>query len=268
LLLAATVDHVRTDLMFSLSPSLLQDHIIAAINFGHQLFGHVTHTYTLSTLVFTYVLHMVSETDHIRSSMSNVVKTGWGFHVSTEILARAALIWQHLRTFRLIRARQLSDLGRGDTGNLASLPQEIIDIIEGELAMHAFHLVTVKELVDFPCYDCPEMAHEFYNSPEFAHSFEPFRDSFVHNQLNILQQSGEEWDSEDSDLLDDLSQQAFDIFRGTVENSELFHAYLPGHQRGCKIYFGKSDRFWGELSACLISDHCNIGNEWVRSRRD
>jgi hypothetical protein len=70
--------------------------------------------------------------------MSVVLQTGWGFHVSVQELAKAALIWKHLRTFRLVRARQATETG---VVNLASLPNEVIDIIEEDIASHAHDLV-------------------------------------------------------------------------------------------------------------------------------
>jgi hypothetical protein len=148
------------------------------------------------------------------------MKAGWGFHVSLEALAKSAYVWQHLRAFRLVRARHAAELGTKNAVNLASLPQEIIDIIEDELALSAYDLITAKEPFHFPCIDCDAFWDELHDSKQHNDALERFQASYIRDNLPKSIDADEALDS-DGELYYDLEEQAFEAFSDTTADSPI-----------------------------------------------
>lgn len=81
--------------------------------------------------------------------------SGWGFHASWKHLAEAALIWRGVRLLRLVRIRHQKDLTTGlASTNLASLPKEIIRIIEGMIVEAVQPEILSTEPLCFELDDC------------------------------------------------------------------------------------------------------------------
>jgi beta-galactosidase/beta-glucuronidase len=195
------------------------------------------------------------------------MKAGWGFHVSLEALAKSAYVWQHLRAFRLVRARHAAELGTKNAVNLASLPQEIIDIIEDELALSAYDLITAKEPFHFPCIDCDAFWDELHDSKQHNDALERFQASYIRDNLPKSIDADEALDS-DGELYYDLEEQAFEAFSDTTEYDQLCEAFMPIHQfeNGCDTYFEKHRAFWEKVVLCISSPDPPKRTKQVNSR--
>jgi hypothetical protein len=208
----------------------------------------------LATLEFQY-LEYITHTYLL-------MEAGWGFHVSLEALAKSAYVWQHLRPFRLVLqvARQAMEPAAKNIANLASLPQEIIDIIEDDLTMHAHALVMAQEPFHFSCYDCDAFWDQFNDSKHYNDALALFQTSYIRDHSLQAIDAGEENDLSE-EMYDDLVQEAHDAFSDTAEYDEICEAFMQIHQleNGCDTYNEDHGDFWLGVSM-------HVGG--ISSRRD
>jgi hypothetical protein len=183
--------------------------------------------------------------------MSNVLQTGWGFHISPQELAKAAFIWKYIRTFRLVRARQAGEIGAGNHVNLASLPNEIIDIIEIELATHAHDIVMTEEPFHFPCDDCLAIWDDFRYSSHFDDALRIFRSSYI---------------SESARNDEERSEESLNAFLTSEAYNNAFEAFMPIHQReiGCDQYEQAQSQFFSSIMSNLAPDPSDLESPLVR----
>ncbi|KAK9893534.1 hypothetical protein P389DRAFT_213123 [Cystobasidium minutum MCA 4210] len=103
---------------------------------------------------------------------------GWGFQTNWELVAKAALIWRGVRPLHLVRQRHKNDLRAGiAVVNMASLPQEIMKMIEDVLVSDLKTEVSSQkpfkfELQNCCCDDCTDV-----------HSWSPYEDAL--SQLEV-----------------------------------------------------------------------------------
>jgi hypothetical protein len=90
----------------------------------------------------------------------------------------AALVWNDgmLRTFRLTRIRHAAQLRNGQAKfNLASLPMELINMIEDDISLHAYNSLMEEEPFIFTCdYESACFKDFFFNSDEYHHEVHDF----------------------------------------------------------------------------------------------
>jgi hypothetical protein len=189
------------------------------------------------------------------------MEAGWGFHVPLKTLAKAAYIWPHVQTFMLVRARHAAELGSANVVNLASLPQEVIEIIEDELVMHAYELVSVEEPFLLSSDLCVEFRDHFHSTEAFEVAFNTFRASYVHSLHPI--------DEIDNDNLGSGAHSnaahALETFQRSAEYIKLSKAYMSIHQfeNGCKDCALVHIRFWDAVNDSISSFPCVMYDGWV-----
>lgn len=156
--------------------------------------------------------------------------SGWGFHTSWQRLAEAALIWRSVRPLRLVRLRHQSDLATGlASTNLASLPEEIIQLIEGMIVMAVRHEILSKEPFYFEIEDC------CLDALGDIFSWQPYQDAFTDYAIvhNFHLDNDQEWED------------ALIGFRDTAVAQELDDTYLDIHfEEGPCDKLDKQYDFW------------------------
>lgn len=156
--------------------------------------------------------------------------SGWGFHTKWRDLTKAAIIWRGIRQLRLIRIRHQKDLASGLASvNLASMPEEIIRIIEDMLVTALHPLILGQEPFNFDPQDCCS------NALAEIIEWQPYWDALL------------AWgDEHNYDLSDDNDwDMAYSDFMDTSLATELRETYLDIHfDEGPCEKIERKDLFW------------------------
>lgn len=158
--------------------------------------------------------------------------TSWGLHTTWSKLVETALVWRDVRTFRLVRLRHATELAAGAEShfNLASLPSEILRMIEDEIMRSARRRVRLEAPLFFDDDCCVDSFLEC----------EPYWEALdIYAILNGY------------DLDDQVAfNAAASAFEGTEEAEALRDQHWQVHlQSGQCLALAKSSEFWPFLAS-------------------
>lgn len=140
--------------------------------------------------------------------------SGWGFHTNWRCIVEAALVWRSIRLLRLVRLRHQKDLIAGLIAvNLASLPQEIIYMVENVMISTMSSEVYGDPPFSFDMQDC---CFDALQNLEF---WQPYEDAF---DQYLVQHGLELDDDEDFEI-------AMKSFSETQLAEELHDTYMALH---------------------------------------
>lgn len=118
--------------------------------------------------------------------------SGWGFHTDWKSIVEAALIWRIIRHLRLVRVRHRSHIRTGlATVNLASLPAEIMEIVEDMVAWELQVGLSSREPFKFDLQECCSGALEDidkwypYEEALFVYAGQQSLDLFNYRQYQL-----------------------------------------------------------------------------------
>jgi hypothetical protein len=166
--------------------------------------------------------------------------SGYGFHAQASVLMMAALIWKNgLRTFRLVRSHEAKLLRQGIAKvNLASLPEEILRMIEDDLVAFTHTQVDYEFPFSSPC-QCDDVWNLLHDSVELEITLDEFA-SALH--------------------LDPDHPDTYDAFFGTPGFDTVFDIAMDRHlegDAGCEAQDAEL-KYWHEVVLHLQSKDRNI----------
>jgi hypothetical protein len=191
--------------------------------------------------------------------------SGYGFHAQASSLMMAALIWENgLRTFRLVRNHEANRLRQGHAKvNLASLPEEILCIIEDQLASSLYEDLNPKMPFTERCdLECREFQDDFFNSSEYDEAYCVFEaEQSASDDSSTPEEDGDDhycWSRmylyrEPSDWHYQFSQ--------STEFQQLHGSAYNGHiSRGECIAMKKSIHYWSKVGYNMDVDESNASD--------
>lgn len=157
--------------------------------------------------------------------------TSWGLHTTWSKLVETALVWKDVRPFRLARLRHATELEAGESHvNLASLPTEILNMIEDEIIKSARQRVSLQAPLFFDEDCCMESFVQW----------EPYWEAL--DLWAVLN----DYDPGDQDSYN----AAVSAFGGTQEAESLTDEYWQFHlESGQCLALARSSEFWPFLAS-------------------
>lgn len=157
----------------------------------------------------------------------------WGFHTPFFKLYKAAYAWQQTKLFRLIKLRLQNTPQSPDSITLASLPNELLDMIEVEVFNQAMRNA-YKHMPQSGC-DCEDLMDEFRQLSDVEEDFEDFCLAGPG-----MKRSEEKWEE----------------FRKTATYETMWKSYKSYHAEACESWASTNQRWRELLSVCASGTVC------------